>query len=261
LVNEASARRPILSLDNVVAGYGGVPILNGVNLVVPRAAITMIVGPNGAGKSTVLKAIVGLVPVRRGKVWYEGRETTHFALPRMVGLGVSYVPQGRNVFPDLSVRHNLELGCPRARSSRDLARRVEAVLDWFAPLRDKLAVKAGALPAREQKFLEIARGLMSEPALVMIDEPSIGLGAPALLELFGVFTDLRSRGVSVVLIEQNAKGALGLADCAIVMEVGRVRHQDRAAAVLADPRVGQLFLGGPMGGTPAPLNTMAWVQS
>jgi branched-chain amino acid transport system ATP-binding protein len=254
-----ASRRPILALDGVVAGYGGAAVLHGVNFVVPRATITTIVGPNGAGKSTVFKTVAGLVPVRRGKVWFEGRETTHCRPWRMAELGLCYVPQGRNAFPGLSVRHNLELGGQRLRSARALAGRIDAVLEHFPSLRDKLAGPAGALPPGEQKLLEVARALVSQPSLMLIDEPSLGLPAPAVAALFAALADLRGRGITVVLVEQNAKSALGLSDVAVVMELGRVRHQDRAAAVLADPRIGPLFLGGPMGSTPPPLNAMAWM--
>jgi branched-chain amino acid transport system ATP-binding protein len=154
------------------------------------------------------------------------------------------VPQGRNIFPELSVRHNVELGGVAAPKGTDVTRRLDAALDRFPVLRAKADRQASTLSGGEQKMLEIARGLMLEPKLMLIDEPSIGLSPIMVAELFGILRRLRTGGITVLMIEQNAKRALELSDDGVVLELGRTRLADRAAVILADPRIGQLFLGG-----------------
>ena len=234
----------ILRFDNVVAGYGRETILNGLSFAVPRDAITTVIGPNGAGKSTAFKALFGMLAVREGKIFFEGREITNRAPRELIAAGICYVPQGRNIFPELSVYHNLELGGVAAPKGFDLAPRLEAAMDRFPVLRRKARQQASTLSGGEQKMLEIARGLMLEPKLMLVDEPSIGLSPLLVQELFALFKELRGRGITVLMIEQNAKQALTHSDHGIVLELGRTRLQDRADAILADPRIGQLFLGG-----------------
>ena len=159
-------------------------------------------------------------------------------------MGISYVPQGRNIFPELSVRHNLELGAVMAPQGFDLGPRLEAAMDRFPVLRRKADAQASTLSGGEQKMLEIARSLLLEPKLMLIDEPSIGLSPILVNELFAILAGMRARGVTVLLIEQNAKRALEASDHGIVLELGRTRIADTAGAILADPRIGQLFLGG-----------------
>jgi branched-chain amino acid transport system ATP-binding protein len=234
----------ILRFDNVVAGYGRETILNGLSFGVPRDAITTVIGPNGAGKSTAFKALFGMLAVREGKIVFEDREITNLSPRDLIAAGICYVPQGRNIFPELSVYHNLELGGVAAPKGFDLAPRLAAAMDRFPVLRRKARQQASTLSGGEQKMLEIARGLMLEPKLMLVDEPSIGLSPLLVQELFALFKDLRGRGITVLMIEQNAKQALTHSDHGIVLELGRTRLQDRAEAILADPRIGQLFLGG-----------------
>jgi branched-chain amino acid transport system ATP-binding protein len=234
----------ILRFEDVVAGYGKETILRGLSFGVQRGAITSVIGPNGAGKSTAFKASFGMLPVRAGRVFFDGREITNRAPRELIAAGICYVPQGRNIFPELSVLHNLEFGGVAAPKGYDLKQRLEAVMDRFPVLRQKARHQASTLSGGEQKMLEVARGLMLEPKLMLIDEPSIGL-SPLLVEaLFGLLRELRESGVTVLMIEQNAKRALENSDRGIVLELGRTRMQDRAEAILADPRIGQLFLGG-----------------
>ena len=209
-----------------------------------RGAITTVIGPNGAGKSTAFKAAFGMLPVRSGRIFFDGREITNHGPRQLIADGICYVPQGRNIFPELSVLHNLELGGVAAPKGFDLERRMEAAMERFPVLRRKANAQASTLSGGEQKMLEIARGLLLEPKLMLIDEPSIGLSPILVEELFGLLRDLRARGISVLMIEQNAKRALENSDHGIVLELGRTRIQDRAATILADPRIGQLFLGG-----------------
>ena len=242
---------PILELDGVVAGYGKVTILNGTSFKVARAAITTVIGPNGAGKSTVFKAVFGLLAVRSGRIVFDGRETTRCSPRELLELGISYVPQGRNIFPELTVLHNLELGGIAAAKGVDMPGRIDAALQRFPILRQKARAQASTLSGGQQKMLEIARGLLLEPKLMLIDEPSIGLSPLMVQETFDILADLRSRGVSTLMIEQNAKSALQHSDYGIVLELGETRLQARADEILADPRIGQLFLGGGMAETDA----------
>lgn len=242
--------RAILELDGVVAGYGRATILNGVNFTVKQGAITTVIGPNGAGKSTVFKVVFGLLRAREGKVRFAGKDITNVEPHQLLAMGMCYVPQGRNVFPELTVRHNLDLAGVAAESGIDFPARIEAAMERFPVLRAKADRQASTLSGGEQKILEIARGLLLDPKLVLIDEPSIGLSPLMVQEVFAVLAELRAKGVTVLMIEQNAKSALGLSDQAIVLELGRTRHQDSAAAILGDPRIGQLFLGSAMGATP-----------
>jgi branched-chain amino acid transport system ATP-binding protein len=234
----------MLRFDEVVAGYGKETILHGLSFGVPRGAITTVIGPNGAGKSTAFKAAFGMLPVRSGRIFFEEREITNRAPRDLIAEGMCYVPQGRNIFPELSVLHNLEFGGVAAPKGTDLQARIEAVMDRFAVLRRKARHQASTLSGGEQKILEIARGLMLQPRLMLIDEPSIGLSPLLVEELFALLRELRKGGITLLLIEQNAKRALENSDHGVVLELGRMRLQDRAQAILGDPRIGQLFLGG-----------------
>jgi branched-chain amino acid transport system ATP-binding protein len=234
----------ILTLDDVIAGYGKMTILQGTSFAVPRGTITTVIGPNGAGKSTVFKTVFGMLAARSGRIVFEGAEITNLPPRGLLARGISYVPQGRNIFPELSVQHNLELGAVMAPKHFDLAGRMDAAMDRFPVLRRKADSQASTLSGGEQKILEIARALLLEPKLMMIDEPSIGLSPLMVNELFATLTEMRSRGITVLMIEQNAKRALEISDHGIVLELGRTRITDTAPAILADPRIGQLFLGG-----------------
>ena len=234
----------ILTLEGLVAGYGGLTVLNGTSLQAARGAITTIIGPNGAGKSTVFKTVFGLLPARAGRVLFEGREVTRFSPRRLLELGISYVPQGRNIFPELSVRHNLELGATSVAQRVDVAARVASVMERFPVLRERAGAQASTLSGGQQKQLEIARGLLLEPKLMLIDEPSIGLSPLLVREVLDILRGLRAKGMSILMVEQNAKRALEISDFGVVLELGRTRMQGEARAILADPMVGQLFLGG-----------------
>jgi len=237
---------PILELDGVVAGYGPLTILHGTTFSVQRGAITTIVGPNGAGKSTVFKTVFGLLAPRAGRVLFDGAPITGQPPRRLLAAGLTYVPQGRNLFPELSVRHNLELGGITLGEGADLASRIAAVMERFPVLRDKADAQASTLSGGQQKILEIARALLLEPRLMLIDEPSIGLSPILVKEVFSILQGLRDRGVTILMVEQNARSALAISDDAVVLEQGRTALAGPAPTILADPRVGQLFLGGGM---------------
>ena len=242
-------RNPILELKDVVAGYGEMTILNGATFKVRRRAITTIIGPNGAGKSTVFKTVFGLLKLRGGQIRFDGADITNADPSQLLAAGMCYVPQGRNIFPELSVRTNIELGAIAAKREVDIAARVEALMDRFPVLRARAGRQASTLSGGEQKILEIARSPLLDPKLLLIDEPSIGLSPAMVQETFGILKDLRAKGVSILMVEQNAKGALQISDDGIVLELGRTRMSNSAAALLDDPQVGQLFLGGAIGET------------
>jgi branched-chain amino acid transport system ATP-binding protein len=240
----ASNADAILTLDGVVAGYGKMTILNGVSAAIRRGAITTVIGPNGAGKSTLFKTVFGLLGVRTGRVTFDGADTTSFAPRRMLDAGMCYVPQGRNLFPELSVRHNLELGGVALSDTSRLAGRMDEMMARFPMLREKAGAQASTLSGGQQKLLEVARGLLLDPKLILIDEPSIGLSPLMVQEVFSILRDLRSTGVSILMIEQNARQALAISDYGLVLEQGQTRIEDTARNILADPRIAQLFLGG-----------------
>jgi branched-chain amino acid transport system ATP-binding protein len=246
------AAEPILTLEGVTAGYGLMTILNGTTARIRGGGITTVIGPNGAGKSTMFKTVFGLLPVRSGKITFAGSDTTNFSPRNMLDAGVVYIPQGRNIFPELSVWHNLELGGTALADPAEIPARIEKVMQGFSMLKEKAGAQASTLSGGQQKILEVARGLLLNPRLILIDEPSIGLSPIMVQDVFSILKELREEGVTVLLIEQNAKQALQISDYGIVLEQGQTRIEGTAQKILADPRIAQLFLGGglaPVGAT------------
>ncbi len=237
----------MLELQDVTGGYGRITILNGTSFTIPKGSITTVIGPNGAGKSTVFKAVFGLLNIHSGKVLLNGEDVTRRTPAQMIARGVTYVPQGRNVVPQLSVLHNLELGGITSKDQAQVRRRMEQVMDQFPMLRERKDQKAIELSGGQQKQLEIARALLLDPKLMLIDEPSIGLSPNLVQEVFQTLIRLRDQGVTILMVEQNAKAALGMSDYGLVLELGQTRMFDQAQTLLDDPRVGQLFLGGHIG--------------
>jgi branched-chain amino acid transport system ATP-binding protein len=237
----------ILRVDSLVGGYGSTTVLHGTSFEIHRNAISTIIGPNGAGKSTVLKAVFGLLEVRSGHIRHDGDEIVGLGPVELLRRGISYVPQGRNIFPRMTVRANLELG---GVSLGDLAltrRRIDDVaFELFPVLRQKAGGQAGTLSGGEQKMLEIGRAMLLEPRLLLIDEPSVGLSPILVEQVFALLRDLRDRGVTVVMVEQNAKRALETSDHGLVLQQGRLALAGPAAEVLDHPEIGHLFLGGVM---------------
>ena len=236
----------MLELNDLYGGYGKITILNGVSFTIPKASITTVIGPNGAGKSTVFKAIFGLLDIHSGKILLDGQDVTRKRPRDMIAHGVTYVPQGRNVVPQLSVYHNLELGGITADDQDRVKARIEVVMDQFPMLRQFRDRKAIELSGGQQKQLEVARALLLDPRLILIDEPSIGLSPNLVQEVFRTLQRLRDEGVTILMVEQNAKAALAMSDFGLVLELGQTRMHDRADTLLNDPKVGQLFLGGHM---------------
>ena len=232
----------LLQIETLVAGYGAVDILNGINLSVEPGRISVIVGPNGAGKSTAMKAIFGLAQIRSGRVLFADDDVTRLPADRLVGRGIAYVPQERNVFRSLSVRENLEMGA--FLKPGDIARRIEAVLELFPPLREKLKQPAGELSGGQRQMVAMGRALMLEPKLLMLDEPTAGLSPLYMDQIFDRIVAVNRSGVGVLLVEQNAKQALGIGHVGYVLATGRNRFTDTAANLLANREVAEAFLGG-----------------
>jgi branched-chain amino acid transport system ATP-binding protein len=231
-----------IELANVVGGYGPLRILNGVDLAVEAGRITTLVGPNGAGKSTVLKAIFGQADVHSGTIALNGCDITRTPPRALLLQGVAFVPQGRNVFPMLSVRANLRLGATMLPNA-EIEARMREVLQQFPRVAERIESQASAMSGGEQKQLEIARALMLRPSLLLIDEPSIGLSPIVCQQVFTLLRELASRGLTVLMVEQNVKRALAMSDTAVVLETGRVALTGDAHALLADPRMGRIFVG------------------
>jgi len=239
----------ILRMDAVVGGYGATTVLHETSFEVYRSALTTIIGPNGAGKSTAIKAIFGIIRVRSGHVWYDDDDIVGLSQVALLRRGISYVPQGRNVFPRMSVRANLELGGVSLGNLSLTRERVDGIaFELFPVLREKANSQAGTLSGGEQKMLEIGRAMLLEPRLLLIDEPSIGLSPILVQQVFRVLQGLRDRGTTVLMIEQNAKAALEVSDYGMVLQQGRLALAGSASDVLNHPEIGRLFLGGVLRG-------------
>lgn len=239
---------PCIEFDDVVAGYGDFMILNRLGFQAKRGRITLLLGPNGAGKSTVLKALFGLLRVRQGRIRLDGEDITG-ASPRdlLVRHGVAFVPQGRNLFGQLTVHENLELGGITL-GMKTCHERIPEVLDLFPRVKERLHSAASSLSGGEQKQLEVGRALLLRPRVLLIDEPSIGLSPLVVADVFALLRRLADRGTTVLMVEQNVKSALKMADEAIALEAGRLVLHRPADELLADPDLERLFLGG----APAP---------
>lgn len=234
----------ILNTEGIVAGYGQTTILNGTTIEVNEAALTTVIGPNGAGKSTLFKTLFGMLPVREGSIHLGGEDITGFTPLQLLDKGMAYVPQGRNIFPQLTVAHNLEFGGISLRDMAETHRRMETVYRQFPILEERANSQASTLSGGEQKMLEIGRAMLLEPKVLLIDEPSIGLSPILVEQTFDLLLGLRDRGVTILLIEQNAKKALSVSDYGIVLQQGRLALAGTAEDVLNHPEIGHLFLGG-----------------
>jgi len=233
-----------LRAQRLTKRFGGLRAVADVSIEVRTGEIHAVIGPNGAGKSTLFKTIFGLLTVRSGSIVIDGRDTTNFDPRAMLDAGVAYVPQGRNIFPELSVAHNLELGAVALKDQSRVPDRVAAIMQRFPMLKEKARTQASTLSGGQQKILEVARSLLLDPKLLLIDEPSIGLSPLLVQEVFDILRGLRDKGVTILLIEQNARQALQMSDYGLVLEQGQTRIEDTAPAILADARIAQLFLGG-----------------
>jgi branched-chain amino acid transport system ATP-binding protein len=234
----------LLSVEKVSAGYGKMEILHGVDVMVRAGELVCIIGPNGAGKSTAFKAIVGFLRPTRGRVVFNGGDITGLRPDLLLRRGLAYVPQGRIVFPQMTVLENLEMG---AYTERDPAR-VRAALDrvyaLFPILMERRRQKAGTMSGGEQQMLAIGRALMTAPKLILLDEPSLGLAPKFVTLIFEKLTEMKHAGFTLMVVEQNAVKALSVADRGYVLELGRNRFEGTGQKLLTDPEVKRLYLGG-----------------
>jgi len=234
---------PVLSIRDLCASYGARHILDGVQLDVNPGEVVTVIGHNGAGKSTLLRAVFNLVPWRSGAINLFGRDVTSLASDRLLMAGIAYVPQHRSVFPRLTIEENLRMGGYLVRDRALLAERTHRSLELFPILKSRAGQLAGALSGGEQRMLEIARTLLQDPQLIMLDEPSIGLAPKMVDAVFRNVQILRDQGKAILMVEQNVKKALRVSDRGCVMELGSMRFQDQAARLMDDERVAKLYLG------------------
>lgn len=233
---------PCIEFKDVVAGYKDFMILNDLSFSVPTGSITLLIGPNGAGKSTVLKTLFGLLTPKQGHVYLNGEEITGSSQKDLLAKGIAFVPQGRNLFGQLSVYENLELGGITI-GMKTTHERIPEVLKFFPRLKERMNSAASSLSGGEQKQLEIGRALLLRPKVLLIDEPSIGLSPIVVQDVFKLLRKLVDQGTTILMVEQNVKSALKYSDDAIALESGRLVLHQSAAEILADPEMDRLFLG------------------
>ncbi|SEL97625.1 branched-chain amino acid transport system ATP-binding protein [Variovorax sp. YR750] len=234
----------MLKIESVKVSYGAIEAVKGVSLEVRAGEVVTIIGANGAGKSTLLKSIVGLEPVAEGRVLIDGNDSTNVPSHKRVGLGVALSPEGRGVFPDQTVRENLMLGAYSRRNDKAfVARGIEREFARFPRLKERQNQHAGTLSGGEQQMLAIARALMSEPRLLLLDEPSLGFAPLIIKDIFDAIRQLRSSGLTILLVEQMAKQALGVADRAYVLETGCITLEGSGRELLDNPKVKSAYLG------------------
>jgi ABC-type branched-subunit amino acid transport system ATPase component len=235
---------PALVIEGLVSGYGGGDVLHDVSMTVPEGGITCVVGPNGAGKSTLLASISGLLRPRRGSITFRGEPLVGKSPRQILGLGVVHVPQNHSLFPEMTVRENIELGGYIVRDRARLARRLAEIEQAFPQVAAWSGKKAGSLSGGEQRLVEFARCLMLDPGLVILDEPSTGLSPRVMRSVFDAVAMMNARGKTILLVEQNARAGLRLSTHGVVMENGRVRLAGTGREVLEHPEIGALYLGG-----------------
>lgn len=234
--------KPVLECNGIAAGYvKGLNILQGIDLVVSKGEVVSIIGPNGAGKSTLLKAIMGLINVSAGRFYIEGIEKTNLPTHKIVNEGVGYVPQVANVFPSLTIEENLDMGAWSLTKNRKES--IVKIFEDFPLLAERKKEKAGNLSGGQRQILALARALVTSPEILLLDEPSAGLSPMAIDDVFKTIKKINENGVSILLVEQNAKRALKFSDRGYVLDQGRNAYQGNGTDLLNDPRVVDLYLG------------------
>jgi ABC-type branched-subunit amino acid transport system ATPase component len=233
-----------LSVDGIVAGYGGGDVLRGVSFDIPEGAITCVVGPNGAGKSTLMSVISGLLRPRLGAVTLFGERVSGRTPRQVLKSGIVQVPQNHSLFPDMTVRENLDLGGYLLPDKSKIPDRMDAVYAMFPQVKEWGPMKAGALSGGQQRLVEFARALMLEPRVILLDEPSMGLAPKTLASVFAAIRQMNADGTTILLVEQNARAGLKLSSHGVVLETGQVRLSGTGQEVLHHPEIGALYLGG-----------------
>jgi branched-chain amino acid transport system ATP-binding protein len=233
----------MLTLKSVQAGYGRLPVLKGISLHVRAGEVVTLIGGNGAGKTTTLRTVSGLLPVRKGRIEFAGRDLGALTPERIVSLGLALVPEGRRVFRTLSVTANLELGAFHRSDKKQVSRDLEELRERFPLLKERGRQPAGTLSGGEQQILAIGRALMARPRLLMLDEPSMGLAPRMVTQVYEILRELKEAGTTILLVEQNARAALKVADRGYVLETGRIILDGAAAELREDPEVQRAYLG------------------
>ncbi|MEW6387535.1 MAG: ABC transporter ATP-binding protein [Thermodesulfobacteriota bacterium] len=233
----------MLTLKSVQSGYGRLPVLKGISLHVRAGEVVTLIGGNGAGKTTTLHTVSGLLPARRGVVEFAGQDLTRLAPERVVALGLALVPEGRRIFASLTVNANLELGAFHRQDKKQVRRDLEEIKERFPLLKERASQPGGTLSGGEQQILAICRALMAKPKLLMLDEPSMGLAPRMVQQVYEILRKLKKEGTTLLLIEQNARAALKLADRGYVIETGRIILDGTAAELRDDPEVQRAYLG------------------
>jgi branched-chain amino acid transport system ATP-binding protein len=233
----------MLTLDNVSVNYGAIEALTGISMHVEAGEVVTLIGANGAGKTTTLRTITGLLEPRAGKITFEGEDISGRATHRLVAKGISMSPEGRGVFANLSVRENLQMGAYLKKDKRAIAADMERAFTMFPRLKEREAQKAGTLSGGEQQMLAIGRALMSQPRLLLLDEPSLGLAPLVVHTIFESIDEIKSKGTTILLVEQNAHAALKHSDRAYVLETGRIVMEGSSKELAADPRIKEAYLG------------------
>lgn len=233
----------MLKLENVVTHYGNIQALKGISIEVAQGEIVTIIGANGAGKTTTLKTICGLVPPTSGKIFFQGEEITHKTTSDIVESGIAMVPEGRRVFPRMTVLENLQLGAYLNNNKAEVKKDLEKVFNFFPILKDRTKQIAGTLSGGEQQMLAIGRALMARPKLLLLDEPSMGLAPKIVANIFDIIMDINQTGTTILLVEQNARMALAIANKGFVIETGKIVLQDTAVNLLNNEKVKKAYLG------------------
>ena len=234
--------KTVIECNGIAAGYiKGLNILQGIDMIINEKEIVSIIGPNGAGKSTLLKAIMGIINISGGRFFIDGVEKTNTPTHQIVKEGVGYVPQVENVFPSLTIEENLEIGSWSIDTS--IKQSISKIFDDFPMLKERRKDKAGNLSGGQRQILALARALTTSPKILLLDEPSAGLSPVAIKEVFEIVQEINSKGVAILLVEQNAKRALNFSDRGYVLDQGRNAYQGKGQELLNDPRVVDLYLG------------------
>ncbi|MEM8852480.1 MAG: ABC transporter ATP-binding protein [Pseudomonadota bacterium] len=235
----------LLTVKDITAGYGDGPaILDGAHLTVEPGKVHCIIGPNGAGKSTLLKAVCGMLKIRKGEVTFKGERLNGLRPDQIMRKGIAFVPQERALFPKMTVRENLRMGGFTMNDHGELERRIDGVMERFPILKERAAQKAGTMSGGQQQTLAMARTMILQPDIVMLDEPSLGLAPKIVQEMFDIIKMMSDDGLTVLLVEQNALMGLKNADWGVVLDLGRTLFEGPSAEILADPRIQELYLGG-----------------
>jgi branched-chain amino acid transport system ATP-binding protein len=234
----------MLEVRNLVCGYGPVSVLKGISLSVKQGQLVALIGANGAGKTTTLRSISGLLAARSGQILFEGEDVTRASARRVLGLGIAHCPEGRRVFPQMTVQENLEMGSYLRRDAAAIGRDMERTFEQFPRLAERRSQVAGTLSGGEQQMLAIGRALMSRPKLLMFDEPSLGLAPNIVERTFAIIEEIRAAGTTVLMVEQNAYAALEMCDYAYLLESGSLALEGTGQQLIADSHVREAYLGG-----------------